>query len=275
MLHDAIMDMEKAIGQFAIAIPIIHISTCAVYLAGYSAGFGSSVGMLFGPSDLFGLSVSELFWTYLAGIIMPLAIISPQFKPDYKTARTRADEIGDETIISRVKRTDIIIFRMIISFLSIFTILILFVTYIAVKFDHRIPYTELGNPLAFVSSFLTARYMSSFNTSRATNLILSSLLTFAVISFSTGLTRGQGERRYHAKNFTDSRPACGGWSILRTTGERYIAVASNNERAVLDADCRPVLRFPKRAPFASVTFAALTSRWWNGDRNTTKPGALR
>lgn len=265
------MDIEKSIGQFAIAVPIIHISTCAIYLAGYSAGFGANIGMMFGASDLFGLSVSELFWTYLGGIIIPLITLSPQFKPGYKSAITRAYESGDQNIIDAANKSNSSFLKLILFILSLWTLFCLFYLFISLKLDQRIPYSELSNPFAFLVSFLFANYASNFKTSRTVDLIVASLLTFAIISFASGLTRGQGERRYGVTNFRDSRPSCNDWYILRTVGERFIAVAGNNHRAVINAECKPVLGFAERRPFASASLSDLTSDWWNGRTPRDQP----
>lgn len=258
------MDQEKLLGQAVVTVPIIHVTTCAIYLAGYSAGFGAHVGTLFGVGDLFGLSVTELFWTYLAGVMIPLVVLSPQLSPDYKSAQTKAQETGNPEIIRRIAWQDKIFVRMSFGLIAFMTVFYCFDLYISLQTDQRIPYMELSQPLAFVISFGWSAYATKLPTKRSANLLIAVVMTLAAMSFATGLSRGQGERRYPFKSFVDARPHCGGWVILRTVGDRMIALNRNDVRAVVTKECKVGLIMPRRAPFKSASLAQLTKEWWTG-----------
>lgn len=258
------MDQDKLVGQAVVTVPIIHLITCAIYLAGYSAGFGANIGTIFSVGDLFGLSVSELFWTYLAGVVIPLVALSPQLRPDYKTAHARAQETGDAAIISRIAWQNKVFFRAILGMMALVTLASLFYLFISISLDQRIPYMELSQPFAFIISFGWSSYASKLPTKRTTDLLIAIIMTLALLSFATGLTRGQGERRYPVKSFIDARPSCGGWLVLRTVGERMIALNKDGLRAVITDECKPALLIPRRADFKQAALAELTTEWWRG-----------
>ncbi len=258
------MDQEKLISQSVIAVPVIHVTTCAIYLAGYSAGFGASVGTLFGAGDLFGVSVSELFWTYLAGVVLPLIALSPQLKPDYKSPRTRAAETGDQSIIDRVHSQDRLYLGIVYLGVAVWMLSTLASSFVALQTDHRFPYMECSNILAFGASFYWARYASTLPTSRATDLVITVLMALAIIAFGSGLSRGQGERRYPVAAFEGKRPLCGTWHVLRPVGERFIAVDSKGGRALINEACATSLAIPFRPSFKSASLIDLTGDWWNG-----------
>jgi hypothetical protein len=256
------MDQEKLVSQAAITVPIIHVITCAIYLAGYSAGFGAHVGTLFSVGDLFGLSVADLFWIYLAGCVIPLIALSPQLKPGYKSAITRARETGDQSTIGRHERQERFYSRLWPGFFGLFFLFLLFDAFICYKTDQRIPYMELSQPIAFGVSRCWAGYAATLPTKRSTDLLVAVVMTLGLVSFATGVTRGQGERRYAYETFSDARPRCGDWVVLQTVGDRMIASNRTNIRAVITEECKAILVMPLRPAFKQATLAELISEWW-------------
>lgn len=68
-------DYEKSIGRATLAIPLIHVVTCGLYIAGYSAGFGGNIGGMFTASDFFTITIQHLLTTYVLSLALPISYI--------------------------------------------------------------------------------------------------------------------------------------------------------------------------------------------------------
>jgi len=258
------MNYEKLLGQLPVLAPIVHVLTCFIFLFGYSTGFGAGIGALFSFSDLFTISLTDVAYIYISGLLLPLAIVSARFQPGYRTIEhrwansgTEEDKIKLENRIKANRRLVTVIFSAsIITFVPS--------AYLAIHFDQRIPYSELATPSCLGVTLATLHYLSKFQTSFKVDLIIAAMASLMVGAFLIGVARGQGERRYSTQVFSQNHISCGKYTILRPASGKFIAVDQAGKRIIIKDDCAIAYMVPNRPVFEDVGGLELAKRLFSG-----------
>jgi hypothetical protein len=245
-------DMEKVLGRLAIAIPLVHVVTCGLYLAGYSAGFGARIGGMFLPSDFFTITIQMLIQLYTLNLGLPVLILFVRYiyvdgyASDVIFKPTEHQTIQDLTAnISALKKILIVINTLCI-FLGIVAIANLTAEIIVgVKLSIRFTCSFLmlaGLPLwwKFATKLKRGGWQVEF----------AFLCTYFVIGiWAAGVENGQMDRRAEYSNFVGRRMTCGDHVILGPIGSRFLSIMPNGQRQIIDENCKIIFGFVKAPPF--------------------------
>jgi len=256
------MQIPKIIEQFPVVAPVMHLLVSAIFLTGYATGFGAGIGGLFGISDLFSLSLSDLALVYVGSLILPFVIVSSQLRPDYVSLGTRLSSSADPSDHNRLRIIQKS-YKWFVRFIFAFWLLnIVPFTFLAWKLDERIPYDVMSGVVAMSVSLGWMKYAQKLPTTQRADLIISLILSLLAGAFMVGLMRGQGERRYDISYFKHKKMECQGMVIIRPIGVRFLAVDDYSNRYIINDDCKKILSIPTRKIFRNMSLADMASEWW-------------
>lgn len=257
------MELPKIAEQFPVLAPLFHLLLCAAFLCGYSAGFGAGIGGLFSVSDLFSLSLTDLIFLYIFGLLFPALFIAPHFQPNFvplATRLARSNDPSDAQLLKFLRKT---INWFLVALAAIWLLFLIPAIGLAIMYDQRIPYSDISGVIPAVVTFFWLKYSSNLTTKFRTDLITAALLSLIAGAMFFGLARGQEERRYSVDNFSTSYLKCGTMTVLRPISSRFLALDRYGRRWVIDESCKPIFHVPDRPAFQKVTPIELLVRWWN------------
>lgn len=236
-------DFDKVAGRLAIVVPIVHLVTCGLYMAGYSAGFGGNIGGLFSASDFFTITIQHLVTTYVFSLGMPLAVILLR----HRSGRAYAVDIIAQEDDPATKAKLIATRQWVIGFttwalpvlaLFLFTMLICQIWTGSVR-NYNFLFTSIF--LALMPAWWGA----------ADRLKLYGLpvelawcaAVFAIGVVGLGMDAGDRDRRLAYKVLFDTRMHCGHHVMLSPIGDRFISVTPDDRRHLINEDCKVIFDF--------------------------------
>lgn len=245
------MDWEKLSSQSALLAPLIHVLVCFLYLFGYSTGFGAEIGILFSFSDLFSLSITDVAFIYVSGVVLPIFFLALRSRP---RQAIMAKDVSREEYINSIdvnSNNEKKVIRNILLFITIVAILTIPEFVVSIVFDEKFPYIQTSLIVVFLINI--SFYKISNNLNIGYSMSIFSLLLIACLSnaFFAGMNSGQGDRRYSYEVFYNKSFRCGEYVILRGASGRFIVVDPDGGRAVVDQDCNVVFTVPERPVFSS------------------------
>lgn len=76
-------------------------------------------------------------------------------------------------------------------------------------------------------------------------------IALPLAALTSGLSAGQTDRREGVATLAVDSARCGNFAVRRKIGDLYIAVAKNEQRLLIDDDCKIKIVFPVRSRFSS------------------------
>lgn len=231
------MDIDKLISRGAVAVPLIHVITCGIYIVGYAMGFGGSIGSLFSPSDFFTVTIQHLATVYVTGLGVPIAFNFFRNRSTVARAGTSNNAIPNDPPSELVKA----IWRGIsigIDILLVFFGLLFFVILLAQIWTGWIRTYYL----TFLAMWMgTLPFWSRYAVKRNIYGLKPQLYwigaTFAISVLGMSLTAGEVDRRASYSNLKTGRMLCKNHVILSSIGDRFITVTSDNNRHIVSDEC--------------------------------------
>lgn len=220
-----------------------------IFLIGYAASFGSGINSQFSVSDIFSISLSDMFFIYAVSLFLPILLNYNHLMPDYEHPLDKARREENFEYIQkfdRDKRFIVLTSAIVFTFWIAFILVDLF---LGIYFNQSIPYYAIQ----FFGILFTPIYYYYIRDrliySPKRDLILTVIVGFLAASLSYGLSRGQSERRLDFNNF-DDKIGCGEFKILRSVSDRFIAIDRKNHRFIIDNECKVIFIVPYKEPFS-------------------------
>jgi hypothetical protein len=242
-----LVSFEKAVSSGVVLVPLTHLFVSFLFLFGYSTGFGGNVGMLFQASDVFSLSIQNLASIYITSLVVPglaalFVLRTPNGKLPQDAEPVRRDLLGLVIAVDAV--------RSLVLFLLLFFLAYLMASsFYGLVNDEYFSYSIIG--LLAVAIFLTVgvRILAKRGVVGAKAAILWLAANLVIAAFGSGAAVGQADRREPYAQLQRHSASCGSFLARRRAGDVFIAIGRNNERYVIDKDCKVKLRFSHRATF--------------------------
>lgn len=231
------MDFDKVVGRSAIGIPVLHVVTCGLFIAGYSAGFGGTIGGMFSASDFLTITLQHLVATYLFGLGIPIALVLLRHRAGYSYATDLIAKEEDPAAKERMINAHLLTVR----FLTIAVrgaAVVTIVGFICQFWtDSKRDYYLTANAvmLGLSPNFWYAASRLKFYGLPAE--VVFCILIFAVGVFTLGMNVGDGDRRMPYDLLRPSRMYCGSHTILTPVGARFISATPDNRRHLIDEEC--------------------------------------
>lgn len=249
-----------SLGTAIIVLPVAHLCAAALWIWGWTSGFGAEVAMFADARDVFSLSVSDLMWVYLGGLIGPLVLIGAT--SDREESEVEAD-LHEETdaealnqqlaeLRARVKKMRRRLRTMGVLSIGVGVISLLW----TLDQSHR------GEPLGFFLSFaigvpIGLAVLSRFDISRfeRTHVAIAAVVVgLAWNATTTGIVSGQAARHATFEEAGRRSFRCEAGVVLRRLGDNFVVVRSDNRKIVTDLECKPLMTAQPERPRARREF---------------------
>jgi hypothetical protein len=246
-----VIAFEKVLGQAAIVIPLAHIVSCGLYLAGYSTGFGGQVGNLFLPSDFFTITIQSLVPLYAFGLGLPAFVLL--LRQVYlngvaeNVVLTEQDEVKMKKSIAEKANWEKLMNVIVALSTCVYIIHFISEIYIGSNLDILLLITLLTN--VFIPFWW--RTANKLNLSEWREKIIFICTYFCITVFAIGADNGERDRRAEYSSFLGSRMTCGNHIVLAPVGSKFLSVTPNGQRHIIDESCKPLFDFHQAPPFTS------------------------
>lgn len=201
-----------------VALPIIHLSICAVYLAVYFYLFGNHLSMFANPSDVFSVSFTEIAPFYATAL--------------YAVILRGYDFENQEKVGAPPK-------YMLRIFLILQGVVLLYVIAVVISEYNRSGYIVIG--LVWISVFLISMMIMDLQFKDRTKgqrdiFIMVTLLVPSI--FLTAAGNAQRDRFHDYEELIQNSPTCGPYAVVNKLGDQYLVVRKDNSRWLSDENCR-------------------------------------
>ncbi|WP_019052943.1 hypothetical protein [Sphingobium xenophagum] len=252
-------DVEKLIGRATLAVPVLHVLTCGIYIAGYSAGFGGNIGGMFSASDFFTITIQHLIMIYVLGLIFPTGFILLRHRAGKTYA---ADEIEREE--NPTRKTRLISDRkFIVGFMDWFlpSVGLVMIAMLFCQFwtGARIEYYMTFNMILLALMPTWWRLASYFRFYGLPAEITWCVFVFIIGVLGVGLNAGDKDRRAPYMFLANGHMRCKEQVILNPIGDRFISVTADNRRHIVADDCNVRFDFEAAPTFAEGSLYDLVS----------------
>lgn len=256
------MDWDKIFQRLAIIIPAIHIMTCGIYIIGYSVGFRNQIGSLFSVSDFVTITFNHLVMLYASSIVVPtvMTLIRHRSGATYASdliESTPAGEDRERAILNLESRRRLLRLFLIFMFISSAIAILINIAF-AGKPIYQIMLVMLMLSLTALF-YIEASRQNLYGIKAELAWIMA---VFFVAVFGFAVDQGIRDRRLPFKELGTSYYYCNDLKILSPIGDLYIAAAPNEERLIVDKECKRIFKFPKTDPlFKGSLWDAVKSRF--------------
>lgn len=255
------MDWEKSLQRLALIIPAVQITTCGLYIIGYSVGFRNQIGSLFSISDFFTITFNQLIMLYTSSIIVPSMMLLMRHRSGMTYAQDIIEATKDPFELRRELARLSFTRRCIIGILA-FMFGMSSIVLIANILVAGFPIYQIF--LIFLALSLTAIFHIEAKKHEIYGVRAELIwigIVFLVAVFGFALDQGIRDRRLEYTKLGTSYYYCNKMKILSPIGENYIAVGPNQSRFIIDKDCKVIFSFPKTEPlFDGSLWDAVRSR---------------
>jgi hypothetical protein len=235
---DIVLDFDKFAGRFAVIVPIVHLVTCGLYMAGYSVGFGGNIGGLFSASDFFTITIQHLIATYVLSLGMPVIVILLRYRSGLTyasdIARRENDPVKKAELIAISKWANRFL-MWVLPLLGLNAVVLL----VCQMWTGAMPLYNLV--FAFFSLVLMPAWWKAADLLKLYGLPVElawCCCAFVVGVVGLGMDSGDRDRRMPYILLSDARMHCGDHAILSPIGDRFISVTPNNRRHLINDDCK-------------------------------------
>jgi hypothetical protein len=241
----SLIDIDKIATRYTVFVPVLHLVSCGLYIAGYSTAFGSNIGGLFSASDFFTITIQHLIMTYIVGLGMPLLVILARHRSGKTYAAdliAKEDDPIKKAAMAENNRKTVKFIQWVLPLASLLPIALLLCQI----------WTGAMREYYLVLNFvLMALLPTLWNTASRLGFFGVRVefawvgLAFAVGVYGLGLNSGDRDRRLPFSAFADSHMQCKKHFILRPIGSRFISVTSDDRRHLVDDKCEVKFTFPR------------------------------
>lgn len=228
------MDQDKILSRVALIAPFAHFVVCALYIYGFSLGFGLSISGLFSATDFFIVTLQNLIVIYPVALMLPATIWYFQHKS------ATDDDAGIVPLTEFSGRRKL--FLVIVILICLFVFFWFAISRMQGFFFSW--YLLLQAVLVFSMPFVV-HFSSRARISRARMSLVLNCAMFFLAVVALGIEKGDLYRRGSAAHLANSEMKCGGHTVLLPIGERFLAVGSDGNRYVINEDCKVVFMFEK------------------------------
>lgn len=243
-------DVEKLIGRATLAFPVLHVLTCGIYIAGYSAGFGGNIGGMFSTSDFFTITIQHLIMIYVLGLIFPTVFILLRHRSGKTYAADEIEREQDPTRKARLISDRNFIVGLLDRFLPFVGLVMLGILFCQIWTGSRVEYYMTLNMIlmAFMPTWWRAAGYFRFYGLQAE--ITWCVFVFIIGVLGVGLNAGDIDRRAPYSSLANGHMRCKEQVILNPIGERFISATKDNRRHIVDDDCKVRFDFEPAPIFA-------------------------
>ena len=229
----------RALKEWLFAIPLAHVCLTAIYIIGYSSGFGHNISTLFTVDDIFVTGISEMFPIYWITIVLPVIYMLSRNSAKYPFAEDQIEAIADVAERKRQRRRLKNVRRIIGALVVVFPALFLFNAYRYYQSTGVVDAIVL-----FYAFWIPAGLLYTWwSNHKFKNRYIRDLLEMSVVSicfaYAMGFSHGQRDLKLPYAAF-NHRMRCGDLILLSKVGDFNIAVGIDDRRKIIDAECEKV-----------------------------------
>lgn len=249
-----------SLGTAVIALPVAHLCAAALWIWGWTSGFGSDVAMFADARDVFSLSVSDLMWVYLGGLVAPLVLIGTETKREKSEVEIDLHEDANADALkqrlaalkARVKRLRRRLRTMGVLSIGVGVISVLW------TLDQSLRGEPLGIVLPFAIGIpVGLAVLSRLDIERfeRTHVAIAAVVIgLAWNAMTTGVTSGQAARHATFEEAGRRSFHCEAGVVLRRLGDNFVVARSDNRKIVTDLECKPLMTAQPERPRARREF---------------------
>lgn len=230
-------DVDKIIGRLAIIVPVLHLTSCGLFMAGYSAGFGGGVGGLFSPSDFFTITIQYLILIYALSLGVPTLLTVARHRLGWASYQDiiekETDQIRKEKLRSNGEFTKVVLVVSIWISLALFGLIFALSIWVGAIRDHYVMFMFFAVSLAP----LWWKVSNHFDIPMLPSELALNAVLFVVAVIGIGMDRGDRDRRLPFELVVSKTMQCNDHRILRPIGERFISVTPDNRRYIINDEC--------------------------------------
>ena len=204
-------------------VPAVHFLICIIYLDFYYRSFGNAVQTFASPTDVFSVSLAQIAPTYLSFAIGGALGLAPRAFG----SRVPSAPLKEPTTAVRIL-VWVTVFMAVLSLISFYLYHWLTSYY---QYFYLLSIPVLLLILYLYLPELTRRHWSTANLAF---YIGTAVLLIVCIN---GLSRGQADRMISYDDAAKDHPRCGEYVVVAPLGERFLAIASDQSRVVINEDC--------------------------------------
>ncbi|MEH6661396.1 MAG: hypothetical protein V7679_07105 [Parasphingorhabdus sp.] len=222
----------EIIRNLIIALPFTHAIFCFIFLISYFRGFGGNIELFSDPSDIFTVSISDVATTYVMVFFGGLFSLW-QINVPFRSLRD-----GGYSPPKQPKCLKWMVYSLIAAGVSNIGLSV----YLYVMLG-MIEYRMASIGIMLLLMTLLGKWLAengfSFRISFAAMLGFVILMTL----ISSGLSDGQRDRYLAYSSFPETLAKCGQNIVVRKMSSNFLAIASDNSRRIVDADCKTLFIF--------------------------------
>jgi hypothetical protein len=268
-------NFEKIAGRATLLIPVVHLVTCGLYMAGYSLGFGGNIGGLFSASDFFTITIQRLISTYVMSAGLPALILFVRHRSGKPYISDEIAAEPDESRRDRLLKTAVLV-RLTANVVFITNFIIWCIILIAeIYADYWIEY-YLFSTMTILALFpIWWKIAERLKFYGMPVEIAWCIFSFAVGVVGLGLNSGERDRRISYTELVQNRMHCATHVVLTPIGTRFLSVTPDGIRHIINDECKILFDFEKRPNFSKGTLYELVMRKWTGNEGRTSDKATQ
>lgn len=224
--HDKII---KAVKNAIIYIPSMHLLICLGYIFFYNYSFGYGLSHFSGLSDIFSVSLSEIVPTYLLLIASAAVGAGTAFRATRRnTAARKPRTLKEADLLDKIVLAPILF--MMLMWIGLFW---------AYAYAYDIYFWSLLFNALYTLILLLFYYISFFPgrpPSITGTSILAVVLVLNVASNAVGAAFIDRTTSYAQAK--DKHSWCARYVIIRAMSDKFLAVAPDESRVIIDSDCK-------------------------------------
>ena len=237
-------ELTALLPKAILSISLFHVSACVLYIIGYSFGFGHNLVAFFTPNDIFSIGLRDLTYVYLCTIAIPAFVKLHRLRQEKPYASDIVAAIPDET--ERMTAAGRLIkIRSIIS-LVVYVLVAISIVYAAYAFYRGWPYRYVV--ATFPIYLMITRFSQNIQTSLKIDYKVFEVADLVLVMMLSSLAFGAyfGELDKNATYETISKDTfiCSKYAIIRGVSDNFLAVRTDDVKAVIDQSCETLFEIP-------------------------------
>lgn len=232
------------LGHILTALPIAHVLGASLFLWAYCISFGANLIAHVSVTDLLAVSIADMVSSYVFAVVVPpitlivVRAILPEPATVYGWLGHTPDPDNFEETEKRLSRW--FVASAVLYFAPFLALAI-------IDYARGFPFRYFWPVVALIPAVMPATLWlrKALHLSHASYAAIVFALTFAVCLISFGVNRGQKDRfltySLNAKHYSICKNAL----IVRRFGNLYLAVLPDDQKALLDGDCKTRYTFPE------------------------------
>jgi hypothetical protein len=214
-----VKDYTDVLKDVVILVPAIHLTLCFIYLYLYFAAFGTSLALFTSPTDVFSVSFLNIAPFYAGLVAQPIIMQIPVWHLEATEDRTKVKPLG---AVGKTLFALPVVLGLIVG-TAYYSVAGFFPTYNAIL-------------VIIMGMWWFAWSHLRIKRSWRTPVLITLFIAIALLSFNA-IKDGQRDRYYALDQFK-AAPRCGNVIVLRTLGDRFLALDNSGQRIIVDSTCK-------------------------------------